>query len=269
MKAIMKYPGSKWRIADWIISHFPEHHSYLEPFFGSGGVFFNKPRSDIETINDLDGDVVNLFKWVRDDPERLAHEIYFTPYSREVYESAFSEEPKNSLEKAVQFYTRLNMGYGFRTYGNKVGWKVDVQGRERAYAAADWCKLPEKIMEATERLRGVQIEHCEALDLIRRYNSKNVLIYCDPPYVLSIRHGKQYREEMTDGDHLELLKALRQHRGAAIISGYASPMYDSVLAGWYREEYENRARDGSRRMEVIWSNRPPEEKQMRLNLEDR
>ena len=79
----MKYPGSKWGSADWIISHFPEHHSYLEPFFGSGGVFFNKPRSDIETINDLDGEVVNLFRQIRNDPERLAREIYFTPYSRE------------------------------------------------------------------------------------------------------------------------------------------------------------------------------------------
>lgn len=84
MKALMKYPGSKWGSADWIISHFPEHHSYLEPFFGSGGVFFNKPRSDIETINDLDGEVVNLFRQIRNDPERLAREIYFTPYSREV-----------------------------------------------------------------------------------------------------------------------------------------------------------------------------------------
>ena len=82
----MKYPGSKWGSADWIISHFPEHHSYLEPFFGSGGVFFNKPRSDIETINDLDGEVVNLFRQIRNDPERLAREIYFTPYSREAYE---------------------------------------------------------------------------------------------------------------------------------------------------------------------------------------
>lgn len=103
MKALMKYPGSKWGSADWIISHFPEHHSYLEPFFGSGGVFFNKPRSDIETINDLDGEVVNLFKQIRNDPERLAREIYFTPYSREAYEMAYQKEPENDLEKAVLF----------------------------------------------------------------------------------------------------------------------------------------------------------------------
>lgn len=163
MKALMKYPGSKWGSADWIISHFPEHHSYLEPFFGSGGVFFNKPRSDIETINDLDVEVVNLFRQIRNDPERLAREIYFTPYSREAYEMAYQKEPENDLEKAVLFYTRLNMGHGFRTQGEKVGWKLDVQGRERAYAAADWCKIPEKIMEAAERLRGVQIENRPAI----------------------------------------------------------------------------------------------------------
>ena len=157
MKALMKYPGSKWGSADWIISHFPEHHSYLEPFFGSGGVFFNKPRSDIETINDLDGEVVNLFQQIRNDPERLAREIYFTPYSREVYEMAYQKEPENDLEKAVLFYTRLNMGHGFRTQGEKVGWKLDIQGREKAYAAADWCKIPEKVMEALLQHKGPAI----------------------------------------------------------------------------------------------------------------
>ena len=99
----MKYPGSKWGSADWIISHFPEHHSYLEPFFGSGGVFFNKPRSDIETINDLDGEVVNLFRQIRNDPERLAREIYFTPYSREAYERHTRKNRKTTLKKQFCF----------------------------------------------------------------------------------------------------------------------------------------------------------------------
>ena len=189
---------------------------------GSGGVFFNKPRSDIETINDLDGDVVNLFRWIKDDPERLTHEIYFTPYSREVYEEAYQKEPESSLEKAVLFYVRLNMGHGFRTTGEKVGWKVDIQGREKAYAAADWCQIPEKIMEAAERLRGVQIENRPAVEVIRRYNFENVLIYCDPPYVLSTRCRKQYNHEMSDEDHEELLEALLQHKGPVVISGYSS-----------------------------------------------
>ncbi len=119
MKAIFKYPGSKWSLAKWIISFFPEHHSYLEPFFGSGAVLFNKPRSNIETVNDLDGNVVNLFEWIRKDPERLAHEIYYTPYSRKVYDDAFSSVPEDSFEKAVNFYIRLNMGHGFRTTGKR------------------------------------------------------------------------------------------------------------------------------------------------------
>lgn len=85
MNAIFKYPGSKWSVAKWIIDFFPEHHSYLEPFAGSLAVLMNKPRSHIETVNDLDGNVVNLFRWIRDDPEKLAHEIYFTPYARQIY----------------------------------------------------------------------------------------------------------------------------------------------------------------------------------------
>ncbi len=145
MKAIFKYPGSKWGIAQWIISHFPEHHSYLEPFFGSGAVLFNKPRSNIETVNDLDGNVVNLFECIKRDPEKLAHEIYYTPYARSVYDKAFGEIPEDPIGKAVNFYIRLNMGHGFRTNGEKVGWKNDVQGRERAYAAKEWCSTGSSI----------------------------------------------------------------------------------------------------------------------------
>lgn len=128
MKAIIKYPGSKWSIADWIIRFFPEHHSYLEPFFGSGAVLFNKPRSHIETVNDLDGNVVNLFECIQKDPERLAREIYLTPYSREVYEKAFREVPGDRFEAAVNFYIRLNMGHGFGQTGRKSGGKMTCRG---------------------------------------------------------------------------------------------------------------------------------------------
>lgn len=264
MKAIMKYPGSKWGSAPWIIQNFPDHHSYLEPFFGSGAVFFNKPRSDIETINDINGDVINLFKWIKDDPEKLAHEIYYTPYARAAYEEACRKEPENSLEAAVFFYIRLNMGHGFRTNGEKVGWKSDIQGRERAYAAEDWRSLPRKIQEAAERLRGVQIEQKAAVEVIRRFNFENVLIYCDPPYVLSTRNRKQYKDEMTDADRVELLETLLQHKGPVVISGYASELYDNMLSGWRREEFSNYAQNAKPRKEIIWCNRPPREQQLTL-----
>ena len=257
MKAVIKYPGSKWSIADWIISFFPEHHSYLEAFFGSGAVLFNKPRSNIETVNDLDGNVVNLFEWIRKDPERLAREIYLTPYARQIYDNAFRTVPEDSFGKAVNFYIRLNMGYGFRTNNSKVGWKNDVQGREKAYAAKDWCMLPEKIMQAAKRIRGVQIESRPAAEVIERFNNPKVLIYADPPYVLSTRNGKQYQHEMDDKQQNVLIDVLLAHKGPVLLSGYNSDLYNDRLQGWRREETICYSQTSSKKREVLWMNFEP------------
>lgn len=197
---------------------------------------FRKTRSNIETVNDLDGNVVNLFQWIKSDPEQLAHEIYYTPYARQVYEDAFVSVPEDSLDKAVNFYIKLNMGHGFRTSGEKVGWKNDVQGREKAYASQDWYNLPEKILQAAERLRGVQIENGPAVEVMERFNSRKVLIYLDPPYLLETRHGRQYRYEMDRKDHIALLETAKAHKGLVLISGYESDLYNDMLQGWYREE---------------------------------
>lgn len=256
MNAIIKYPGAKWGIAEWIISHFPPHHSYLEPFFGSGAVLFNKQRSPIETVNDLDGNVVNLFEWIRKDPERLAEAIYWTPYAREIFDRAWETRhtEQDTFQRAVNFYVLMMMGFGFRTNGVKVGWKSDVQGREAAYAAGGWCKTPEAIKQAAERLRGVQIECRPAVDVIRRFNFRNVLIYADPPYVLRTRCGKQYAHEMTDQDHVELLEVLKAHKGPVLLSGYDSELYNDLLRGWHRERINTRAQTAEPREEVLWMN---------------
>lgn len=265
MKPVLKYPGAKWGIADWIISFFPKHHSYLEPFFGSGGVFFRKGRSNIETINDLDGEVVNLFDCIRADPEKLACYVFFTPYSREIYNRAYSSDiPEDQYERAMRLLIRCNMGHGFRTTGEKVGWKRDVAGRERAYAAKAWCDhLPDIIIDTAERLKGVQIECTPAASLISSFNSKDVLIYCDPPYLLSTRRGKQYRCEMTENDHLQLLDVLKNHKGPMLISGYPSEMYDYELKGWHKETTTTTDLLSQVKREVLWMNFEPP-KQMTL-----
>lgn len=258
MSTVMKYPGAKWGIADWIIGFFPKHHSYLEPFFGSGGVFFNKDKSNIETINDLDGEVVNLFECIRNDPEKLARYIFFTPYSREIYNLAYSKEPPvDRFERAARLLAKCNMGHGFRTTGERVGWKRDVAGRERAYAAKAWCGLPDAIIETAERLRGVQIECTPAAKLIQGFNSPDVLIYCDPPYLLSTRHGKQYRCEMTEDDHLQLLDVLKRHKGPALVSGYPSEMYASELREWHQETTLTTDLLSQVKKEVLWMNFEP------------
>lgn len=264
MKSVIKYPGSKWAIADWIIQYFPDHHTYLEPFFGSGAVFFRKSRSHIETINDLDGEVVNFFNQVKDDLENLSKEIYFTPYARDEYERTYRENPEDKLRRAVNFCIRLNMGYGFRTNGEKVGWKRDIQGRERAYAAEDWKSLPQRLTETAERLRGVQIENRPAIELIQEFNYKTALIYCDPPYLLETRSQKQYAKEMTDQDHKDLLEVLRNHKGYAIISGYESKLYDDILHGWHKKETVSRTQSGEKKKEVLWMNFEPEGQQISM-----
>lgn len=254
MKAILKYPGAKWRIADWIISNMPKHHSYVEPFFGSGAVLFKKTPSAIETINDLDEDVVNLFRVVRNDAEPLIRSLTYTPYSRQEYENAYNSVPADDVEKARAFLIKCWQGHGFRNIkGHRSGWKNDVQGREAAYALRNWYRLPQWIELAVDRLKEVQIEHCDALQLIKRFNYPNVLIYADPPYVLSTRSGgKSYNFEMTDEQHIELIEALLQHQGPVILSGYQNEIYEKHLSDWRKISISNTAEKGLKREEILW-----------------
>jgi len=231
------------------------HQTYLEPFFASGAVLFRKTPSRIETINDLDENVTNLFKIVRDFPEELSRKISMTPYSRHEYDMTFDGlVPMDEFEKARRFLVQCWQGHGFRTNGYKVGWKNDVQGRERAYALSNWCRLPEWILQTTERLKQVQIECRPALEVIERHRYQNVLIYADPPYVLSTRTAKQYKHEMTDNDHISLLDALDKHAGPVLLSGYACELYNERLKHWTRKTVKSLAEYGLKREEVLWIN---------------
>lgn len=253
MNTLLNYPGAKWGMAAQIVSLMPPHRSYLEPFFGSGAVLFNKPPSAIETVNDIDGDIVNFFRVLREQPEKLAMIISLTPYSRDVFNDAHENRGSSDFERAYKFAIRSKMGYGFKTY-QKTGFKIDVYARERSYCVSCWNRLPGDLLEAAARLKGVQIENQNALDLIRKFNHDNVLIYADPPYLLETRGGKQYRHEMTEQDHLDLLEALKQHKGSVILSGYQSEMYDRELAGWSRIARKSYNQNAEQRTEVLWCN---------------
>ena len=254
-RAVLRYPGSKWRIAFQLCEYIPKHHSYLEPYFGSGAVFFTKQPSAIETINDLDLDVVNLFSCLRDNPDKLASMIYATPYARYIYDRQFNEQPDlDPYEKALGFLIKCWMGHGYRTNGYKVGWKNDVQGRERAYSLLNWQILPDWVLLAADRLKQAQIECMPAIDLIRRFDYENVFMYVDPPYVLSTRAGKQYKHEMADKDHMELLDVLLDSKAKIMLSGYAHPLYDEKLTEWKRIELKHQSPSGKVTTEIIWMN---------------
>lgn len=233
MNAILNHPGSKWRMAEKIIGLMPPHRSYLEPFFGSGAVLFTKPPSAIETVNDLDGDIVNFFRILREEPERLARAVSLTPYARDVYDNAWNDFGEDMFDRAYRFAIRSKMAMGYKMH-TKSGFKIDRYGRERSYAVGSWNEMPEDILQAATRLKGVQIENRPAVELIRKFAFDNVLIYSDPPYLMSTRGGRQYRFEMDTEDHIELLDALKRHPGPVIVSGYASELYDRELDGWAR-----------------------------------
>lgn len=267
MRSVLNYPGGKKRIAPWIIMHMPSHHSYLEPYFGCGAVLFTKAPSAIETINDLDGDVINFFRVIQN-PERrkeLQDWIIYTPYARQIYDEAYAQEPEGVIERAGYFAVRNLMSHGFRATDEKSGWKKDVYGRESAYAVRYWNELPVSIAEMAVRLKQVQIENRDALELIRGFDHENVFMYLDPPYVMSTRGDrKQYKQEMSDRDHVEMLEAVIGSRAKIMISGYDCELYDFYLGNWNKAQIAARTQSNKRRTETLWMNYDLEESQIKL-----
>lgn len=263
MKSILKYPGAKNRLAPWICEYIPKHDVYVEPFAGSLAVFFNKQRSHIETVNDIDEEIVNFFRILRDRSDELERAIDFTPFSRSEYKAAY-EPSCDDLERARRFAVKCWMGFGCgNLYQN--GFKSGQQTNSPNPVKA-WCELPEIMKLATERLKGVQIENLPALELIERYNTEDVFIYADPPYLHGTRKNYLYKYEMQDAEHEELLKTLANHPGKVLISGYDNNMYNDMLSEWQKAYKVTRAEGGRARTEVLWMNYEVDARQLSLNI---
>lgn len=270
MKAVFRYPGSKWSIAQWIIDHFPEGYEkmvYLEPFAGSGAVFFNKKPSIVETINDINGDVVNLFRCIRETPEELARLIALTPYSREEYDHAF-QRTENPLEMARRFLIKTTQAIGAKLNG-KSGWQNHKQ-LEIGGTDGKWKELPETIMYAAGRLLGgkknlVQIENRNAFTLIAKYNSPDVLMYLDPPYLMETRKsGKLYANEMEDQQHIQMLEIIKSSKAKIILSGYDNQLYDQMLPSWEKDSTWSKTTSTQMAKETIWMNYDMPYEQMKM-----
>lgn len=270
MRAVFRYPGSKWSIAEWIIDHFPvgyEKMVYLEPFVGSGAVFFNKQPGAVETINDLDGDIVNLFYVLREHPEALKRALLLTPYSREEYDRSF-EPCEDPVEKARRYMVKTTQAIGAKLNG-KCGWRNHKQAKVGG-TACKWAGITEAIDEATDRLRGdtmhlVQIENMDALRLIERYNNRDVLMYLDPPYLRSTRRsGALYRHEMSDKVQREMLEAIANSTAKIVLSGYQSELYDEYLVGWHKDSVMSQTTSTEMALEVIWMNYEPPAHQLSI-----
>lgn len=251
MNTVLKYPGAKNRIANWICEYIPKHNVYVEPYAGSLAVLFNKEPCHIETVNDLHDEVVNYFRVLRDNGEELKNLISLTPYSRTEYEKAY-EKSDNDIERARRFCVRCWMGFGCANL-YKNGFKSGQQTNSPNPAKA-WKKLPETMRIASERLKNVQIECLPALELISRYDTDDVFMYIDPPYLFRTRKKYLYKYEMDDCEHEDLLKVLVKHPGKILLSGYENEMYNDYLSGWNKVHKNTRAENGLARTETLWMN---------------
>jgi DNA adenine methylase len=262
-RPIMRYHGGKWRLAPWIIEHFPAHRCYVEPFGGAASVLMRKPRSYAEVYNDLDNSLVALFLVLRDPAlaAELERVVRLTPFARAEFEAAY-EHTAEPVEAARRLLVRAAMGFGSAAANrqHRTGFRGNTT-RSGSTPASDWGAYPDLIASFTDRLRGVVIERAEAATVLAKYDSRETLHYVDPPYPHGTRSfkarasGQVYNHEMSDDDHRALAAVLHSLEGMVVLSGYACELYDrDLFADWHRVERDTHA-DGARpRTEVLWLN---------------
>lgn len=267
-RPVMRYHGGKWKLAPWVVSFFPPHKTYVESFGGGASVMLRKHRVKGEIYNDLDGDVVNVFR-VLQDPEtaaELRRRLALTPFARVEFKRTY-ERPRDLVEAALFVIARSFMGFGSAasTRTHITGFRTSSK-RDRGTSstpAVEWADYPDEVPGFVERLRGVVIENRDALAVMAQHDEPSTLHYVDPPYVQSTRsslrnpngnRGHYYRHEMTDAEHERLGVFLHELAGMVVLSGYPSDLYERLFADWVRVERPHRADGGRPRTEVMWLN---------------
>lgn len=260
--------GGKFSHLSWLLPLLPTCHHYCEPFGGSAAVLLNRRPSPIETYNDLDGEVVNFFRVLRDEKNSLVEAIGLTPFSREEFDLACRlDSALSPLERARRFYVRARQVRTGLAQTATIGRWANCKNTSRAGMSgviSRWLGAVEHLPEIAERLIRVQIENRPALDAIRLYDSHNTFFYCDPPYVHSTRgDSKAYSYEMTNEQHSELACVLSSVKGSVAVSNYQCDFMDELYPPhkWKKTvsgPKTNHATKG-KRVEVLWTNYDPKD----------
>lgn len=254
-RPVLRWHGGKWLLAPWIISHFPAHQVYVEPFGGAASVLLRKPVSYAEIYNDLDQSVVGLFRTLRSDrADELVNALRLTPFSRAEFMEAY-QSADDPVEQARRLIIRSFMGFGSNGHNRSTGFRAN-SNRSGTTPAHDWQNYPDSLRIVIERLSGVIIENKDAKAVMAQHDAPEALHYVDPPYVLETRAdlSKDYAHELSDADHSELLTFLRGLRGMVLLSGYPCAIYDDALPDWRRVERKALADGARERTEVLWIN---------------
>jgi len=257
--------GGKFSHLSWLLPLLPETKHYCEPFGGSAAVLINRNPSPVETYNDIDGEVVKFFQVLRDQKDALIEAIGLTPFSREEFEKAISEQADDisDLERARRFYIRarqVRTGLAQKASSGRWAHCRLTSRAGMAGAVSRWLGAVEALPEITQRLLRVQIENDEATNVISRYDSEETLFYCDPPYPHDSRgDNNAYAYEMTDDEHRDLARVLRQVQGKVALSGYRCELLDELYNDWHRIEAPPKKIHSVKtlRQEVLWVNYAP------------
>lgn len=245
----LRYYGGKFRLAAWILNHFPKHICYIEPCFGGGSVLLLKPRSKVETVNDIDRNVVNFFQVLRDRPQELINKIKLTPWARDEIElhPNCTDDP---IEKARRFWLQSWMTIA-QTDQNQ-SFRVSKKGTAQPAAIL---LQSDYLYSVANRLSGVQIENRDSLDFIETYDTENGLIYFDPPYLKDTRsHADEYAFEVDDQFHVAAAELLNKARAYVVVSGYTHPLYTQLYEsnGWGRVDTIALANSQQLKTESLW-----------------
>ena len=238
-------------MADWIISFIPQHRVYLEPYFGSGAVLFNKEPVGIETVNDLDKNVVNLFSVIRNHPGELADLLEMTPWARDEYYDSY-EETDDEIEKARRYIVRCWQAFATRV-GYRTGWRHSAQG-QCPNMPEQWAKIPERVFQVAGRLKHVQIENQDAVKLIEKYNHPDCVLYLDPPYTHDTRAKGIYNNDGSEESQIHMLEAILHSESKVLLSGYDNPLYQEYLKDWRVEKKHTAVERGQSKTECLWMN---------------
>lgn len=255
------YYGGKFSHLSFILPLLPKCKHYCEPFGGSAAVLLNREPSPIETYNDIYGEVVNFFRCLRDEGEKLVQILSLTPFSREELSWACEKEKEiPSLERARRFYvcSRQTMN-GLATTASPGRWTFAKKHSRlgMALTVSRWLGGVEKLPEIVERLQRVQIENRPAIRVIEQYDTPDTLFYCDPPYLMESRTGgRGYAHEMTEEEHASLANVLHSIKGKAVLSGYNCAFMDKYFRDWKRVDAAPKysSASGEDRTESAWLN---------------
>lgn len=257
-RPVLRYHGGKFRLAPWILTFFPRHTVYVEPFGGGGSVLLAKVPAPTEVYNDLDSRVVGLFRVLRDHvkAEELARRLELTPFAREEYENWCYAEPVDDIDAAHQLVARGFMGQSSKGIWQRSGLDTRVNHDGYCSRVSALRASPNACRAVAQRLARVVIEHDDAIDVIKRHDRADALIYCDPPYLTAEGRGTRiYTHDFKVDDHRKLAAALRGLGSAMVVlSGYPSALYEELYPDWPCHQRKAMTDGGRERIEVVWLN---------------